>query len=78
MPHLRNVPFLIFGNKIDVKEALKEKDLREVFGLSSRMTFGKRPATLNPGARPIELFMCSAVKREGYQEGFAWLSQFIT
>jgi len=34
MPELQNVPFVVFGNKIDRKEALKEEELREVMGLS--------------------------------------------
>ena len=77
MPELSSVPFIVFGNKIDKKESLKEEELREVLGLPFHQTFGKDPAQKNPGARPIELFMCSVVKRVGYQDGFTWLSQFI-
>ncbi len=29
MPELQNVPFVIFGNKIDKKESLKEEEMRE-------------------------------------------------
>ena len=77
MPELSNVPFVVFGNKIDKKESYKEEELRELLGLPFHQTFGKEPAQKNPGARPIELFMCSVVKRVGYQDGFTWLSQFI-
>ena len=58
MPEISNVPFVVFGNKID-KKSLKEEELREVLGLPFHQTFGKDPAQKNPGARCIELFMCS-------------------
>ena len=77
MPELSNVPFVVFGNKIDKKESYKEEELRELLGLPFHQTFGKAPDQKNPGARPIEMFMCSVVKRVGYQDGFTWLSQFI-
>ena len=77
MPELSNVPFVVFGNKIDKKESLKEEELRGVLGLPYHQTWGKEASQKNPSARPIEVFMCSVVKRVGYQDGFQWLSQFI-
>ena len=77
MPELANVPFVVFGNKIDKKEALKEDEIREMFGLQFHQTYGKDASTRNEGNRPIELFMCSVVRRAGYQNGFEWLGQFI-
>ncbi len=70
MPELANVPFVIFGNKIDKKDSLKEEELREILGLGYHSTYGKDASTKNPGARPIEIFMCSVMKRVGYADGF--------
>ncbi len=77
MTELQNVPFIIFGNKIDKKEALREEEFRDFFGLHFHQTYGKDPNSKNPGARPAEVFMCSVMKRAGYSDGFEWLSNFI-
>jgi len=77
MKELETVPFVIFGNKIDKKESLKEEELREYLGLHFHQTYGKDAKQKNPGARPIEVFMCSVMKRVGYADGFQWLSNFI-
>ena len=33
MKELEEVPFVVFGNKIDMKDAVSEEELREVLGL---------------------------------------------
>lgn len=37
---------------------------------------GKIPRSELPG-RPLELFMCSVLKKQGYGEGFRWLAEYI-
>jgi len=73
---LANVPFLILGNKIDLGRAVSEDDLRHQLGLFE--TYGKEPkANAAPNVRPIELYMCSVVRKMGYGDGFKWLAQFL-
>ena len=70
------MPFLVLGNKIDCAEAVEEYTLRTVFDLTR--TYGKGiDVVTNSDVRPLEVFMCSVVKRQGYKEGFNWLAQFI-
>ncbi|KAF5907377.1 GTP-binding protein SAR1b-like [Clarias magur] len=74
---ISNVPVLVLGNKIDRPEALSEGKLRELFTLNGQTT-GKGIVSLKElNARPMEVFMCSVLKKQGYGEGFRWLSQYI-
>ena len=43
MKELEKVPFVVFANKIDRNEALREGDVREYFGLNQQWTTGKDP-----------------------------------
>lgn len=73
---LANVPFLVLGNKIDLGSAPSEEDLRYQLGLYE--TYGKEAKNdKSPTIRPIELYMCSVVRKMGYGDGFKWLSQFL-
>lgn len=73
---LATVPFVVFGNKIDLCQAASEDELRHALGLYSNITY-RRSNKGESGLRPVELFMVSVVKRSGYAEGFKWLSQFL-
>lgn len=74
---LANVPFLILGNKIDIPYAASEDELRYHLGLTN-FTTGKGKVNLaDSNVRPLEVFMCSIVRKMGYGDGFKWMSQYI-
>ncbi|EJK66874.1 hypothetical protein THAOC_12157 [Thalassiosira oceanica] len=76
---LRGVPFLVLGNKIDLPSACSEKELKFALGLQE--TYGKDISSNHYDERrvgsPIELYMCSVVRRMGYRDAFEWLSSFL-
>jgi len=73
---LKETPFLILDNKIDIPGCASEEDIRASLGIVQ--TWGKHIGGQRiPGVRPIEVFPCSVVKRMGVKEGFNWVAQFI-
>ena len=74
---LADIPFLILGNKIDFPTAAPEEELRIALGLHHTTGKGKPNFDSTSKIRPMELFMCSVKMRQGYGEGFKWLSQFL-
>ncbi len=74
---IANAPILILGNKIDMSTACSEDHIRNCFGLIQQTTGkGNIPLRDLPG-RPLELFMCSVLKQQGYGDAFKWLAQYI-
>jgi GTP-binding protein SAR1 len=63
---LTTVPILVLGNKIDRPGAASADELRIALDIYTT------------ARRPQELFMCSIVRRQGFKEGFEWLSQHLT
>lgn len=70
-------PILILGNKIDKPGAASEDEIRHYFGLFGQTTGKGTVQRSELHGRPMELFMCSVLKRQGYGEGFRWLAQYI-
>lgn len=73
---LAAIPFLVLGNKIDIPTAAPEDELRHSLGLTYTTGKGKGSSADNR-VRPLEVYMCSVVKRMGYGEGFRWVAQYI-
>lgn len=74
---ISSAPILVLGNKIDIAGAASEDEIRHLFGLHSLTTGKGTVARSELASRPLELFMCSVLKRQGYGEGFRWLAQYI-
>ena len=72
---LANTPFLILGNKIDRPYAVSEDALRRSLGLLE--TTGADVTSLPKDIRPIEVFMCSILRKTGYADGLKWLTHFL-
>ena len=72
---LEGVPFLVLGNKVDLPYAASEPELRDALGLFDTTGYGGKKCD---AVRPVEVFMCSVLRRMGYADGFKWLSQFLS
>ncbi|CAF3769194.1 unnamed protein product [Rotaria sordida] len=71
-----NAPIVILGNKIDLSGAASEQELRYVLGVSTATTGKGTVPRSSINDRPMELFMCSVLRREGYGEAFRWVSHY--
>ena len=74
---LAKTPFVILGNKIDSPTAQPETALIQAMGLQGLLTGKDRKVSKESGTRPMEVFMCSVLKKVGYGDAFRWLSQYL-
>lgn len=70
-------PVVILGNKIDCPGAAAEEEIKQLFGLHQMCTGKGKIARSEIPGRPIEIFMCTILHRQGYGEAFRWLSQYL-
>ncbi|KAH7729548.1 GTP-binding protein SAR1 [Aphelenchoides avenae] len=70
-------PILVLGNKIDKPSALGEDQLKHYLSISQLCTGKGTVSRSDLATRPLEVFMCSVLRRQGYGEGFRWLSQYL-
>jgi len=76
----RAIPVLVLGNKIDAVGAVSEEELRDVMGVpvwGGNKSGGRDGKEEVEVPRPVELFMCTVVTNQGYQEGFEWLVRHV-
>jgi GTP-binding protein SAR1 len=67
------LPVLVLGNKIDDHRAVAEEELRDLLGWSGLEASRQE----GEAVQPVELFMCSAITGQGYQDGFVWLASHM-
>jgi GTP-binding protein SAR1 len=72
-----NCPIMILGNKIDKPNALSEDHLKHYLSIPQFCTGKGQVPRSDLATRPMEVFMCSVLRRQGYGEGFRWLSQYL-
>jgi len=70
-------PVLVLGNKIDKPNALSEEQLKWQMAIQQFCTGKGQISRGELSSRPMEVFMCSVLRRQGYGEGFRWLSQYL-
>lgn len=74
---IAEVPIVVLGNKIDLPGAASEEELRSVLGLMGQTTGKGTVPRSSLSSRPLELFMCTVIKKQGYGDAFRWLSQYL-
>lgn len=74
---IQTVPFAIMFNKIDAPNSVGEGQLRQIFGMQHTTGLTTKKIDMQPNSRPIEVFMCSITRKQGYREVFEWISLYL-
>eukprot|EP00040_Diaphanoeca_grandis_P032223 m.194869 g.194869 ORF g.194869 m.194869 type:complete len:193 (+) comp32543_c0_seq1:93-671(+) len=74
---ISDCPMLILGNKIDIPGAAPEDELKAILGLNGQTTGKGNVPRAELSGRPMEVYMCSVLKKTGYGDGFRWLSNYL-
>jgi len=72
-----SAPVLVLGNKIDKPNALSEEHLKYYLGITNMCTGKGQVSRAEMTTRPMEVFMCSVLRRQGYGDAFRWLAQYL-
>ncbi|KAF8372624.1 sar-1 [Pristionchus pacificus] len=70
-------PIVVLGNKIDKPGAMSEEQLKWHLGVQHMCTGKGEIARGDLSTRPLEVYMCSVLRRQGYGEGIRWLGQYL-
>ena len=61
-----------------MKGAVNEQYLKEQLGVAHSCTGKDAGSKVPAGTRPLEVYMCSVVKKAGYADGFKWISNHLS
>ncbi len=70
-------PVAVIANKIDAPGAMGEAEVLYGLGIYHVRTGKVEGDNGEEHGRPLEVFMCSLLKRQGYGEAFRWIARFL-
>ncbi len=71
------VPVAVLANKIDAPGAMGEAEVLYGLGVYHMRNGGVTGQSSAQPQPPLEVFMCSLLKKQGYGEAFRWIATFL-